>query len=133
MAVSRYARQLRQLLCTSLLVLMAVSLLTRPVVSAISEIHAAAHPELAAHGAGEHSHGDAADDADAGRTSDEGQPEHTDGLHGLMHQASGGAFDRGVAALEVPTVSGRHLLVPAVGNIARIPERLSSPFRPPIA
>ena len=80
---------------------MAVSLLTRPVVSAISEMHAAAHPELAAHGAGEHSHGDAADDADAGRTSDEGQPEHTDGLHGLMHQASGGAFDRGVAALEI--------------------------------
>lgn len=115
------------------MVLMALGLLTRPVVTAISEMHAVAHPELAAHDASEHSHGESVDVADAGRTSDDGQPEHTEGPHGLMHQSSGGAFDRGIAALEVPIVSGRHLLVPAVGNTARIPERLSSPFRPPIA
>ena len=131
--MSKTARQLRQLFCTSLLVLMALGLLTRPVVSATSEMHPVAHPELAAYGADEHSHGESAEDADAGRTSEDGQPEHTDGLHGLMHQASGGAFDRGIAALEVPIVSGRHLLVPAVSDTARIPERLSSPFRPPIA
>ena len=134
--MSKGIRRLRQLLCTSLLVLMAFGLLTRPVVTAISEMHAVAHPELVAHSGGEHSHGEGGTEADADndrRSSDGEQPGHTDGPHGLMHQASGGAFDRGIAALEVPIVSGRHLLVPAVSDTARIPERLSSPFRPPIA
>lgn len=134
--VSKCARQLRQLLCTSLLVLMVLGLLTRPVVTAVSEMHAVAHLELVAHKGGEHSHGDGATDAEADndrRSGDGEQPGHTDGPHGLMHQAAGGAFDRSVAALEVPVLSGRHLLVSAAGNAARMPERLSSPFRPPIA
>lgn len=127
--MSRFASRILSLLRTGLLVLVAFGLLSQPVVAAISQLHTFAHPVIVEAPAA-HVH----DETQPDRPHDEGeQPSHTDGPHGLMHQTSGGAFDRGLVRLELPTSLGGEILVPAIDDSVRVTTRLTSPFRPPIA
>lgn len=126
--MSRFATRILSLLRTGLLVLVALGLLSQPVVAAISQMHTFAHPEIIDAPAA-HAH----DEAQPDNSHDEGeQPSHTDGSHGLMHQTSGGAFDRGLVRLELPASSGGEILVPAIDDSVRVTTCLTSPFRPPI-
>lgn len=126
-SVSRFIRQLSCLMRASLLVLLALGLLTKPVLSAVSEIHTLAHPELITADDHGHSHDVQTDD-------DERKADHTQGSHGLMHQAGpGGAFDHSTARLDVPMAAPYAALLPAANPRPRSSARLTSPFRPPIA
>lgn len=123
----RFARQLPFLLRASLLVLLALGLLTRPVLTAISGVHAVAHPELAAVDDHGHSHDIQQDDEDR-------RDNHAQGSHGLMHQAgAGGAFDHSTARLDLPTAVHVASLLPPASQRPPSKPRLTSPFRPPIA
>lgn len=125
--MSRSIRQLPYFLRTSLLVLLALGLLTKPVLTAISEIHTLAHPELIAADDHGHSHDVQTDD-------DERKADHTQGSHGLMHQAgAGGAFDHSTARLDLPMAVPNASLLPAANPRPPSQARLTSPFRPPIA
>lgn len=128
--MSRHASRFLSLLRTGVLVLVALSLLAQPVVAAVSQIHGVGHPEIASAAQAAHEH----EDWQAGAPHDEDEPSgHTDGSHGLMHQTCGGAFDRGVVRLELPSPVGSEIRVPAPDDSVRITTRLTSPFRPPIA
>lgn len=123
-AMSRFARRLPFSLRTSMLVLLALGLLVKPVVTAISEIHTANHPELATRGH-PHEHGS--------EHQDDRGADHAQGAHGLMHQATGGAFDQASARFELPAAAGADVLLPTADHRPGSQLRLTSPFRPPIA
>lgn len=111
---------------TSLLVLLVLGVIIRPALTHIGELHAVEHAVLA--DADGHGH-DHEDDHD-----DEPGTDHTQGTHGLMHQAStGGASGEMAAMIVLPAVHGSGgILTPA--DVSRVPaHRFVTPFRPPIA
>lgn len=135
------ARSTRALFRASLLVLLVVGVIVRPVLNQISELHAVEHAALAAaagdgHGNGEHGHDDdhAHDDGSHPALDDsQGQEAgHTDGAHGLMHQADTGpsASLAGLIPQFGHSMPAPRLLAPASGPLP--PQIPSTPFRPPI-
>lgn len=122
-----FTRRLPYLLRTSLLVLLALGLLTKPVLTAISGVHSVAHPEIAAVDGHGHSH-------DIQQDGEDPMEDHAQGSHGLMHQTgAGGAFDHGTARLDLPTAVQVASLLPPANQRPPSKARLTSPFRPPIA
>jgi hypothetical protein len=110
----------------SLLLLLVLGLVVRPVLNHVGELHGIEH---AATAAAEHGHAHPGDDS---HVSDH-DSDHTKGTHGLLHQADAGAaagilIDFGVSALHMPKAKA-----PSLEFLAE-PRRLpSTPFRPPIA
>ena len=92
----------------------------------IGELHAAEHAVLADADGHGHAHEDDHDD--------EPGTDHTQGAHGLMHQAgSGGAFSETVAMIALPAVHARTPML-STADVSRVPaHRFVTPFRPPIA
>jgi|GEM_PF-2502246 len=120
------ARTLR-FLRLSALMLLVLSIMARPMVEQMGGIHEVEHAVLAAADA-EHGHGH--DHADHDPASD---PNHTKGVHGLMHQAESGAaaplWSAWALALASPPADAPPLpesVAPRLGVPA-------TPFRPPIA
>lgn len=111
---------------TSLLVLLVLGVIVRPVLTHIGALHAAEHAALADADNHGHAHDDDHDD--------EPGADHTDGAHGLMHQAgSGGAFSETVAMIVLPAVHGRAPML-STADVSRVPaHRFVTPLRPPIA
>lgn len=133
-----FARSLPVLLRASLLVLLVVGVIVRPMLNQISELHSFEHAALAdvnAHGHDHdgHGHDHAADHSDPAPDQPPcTDPDHAKGAHGLMHQADTGP-SASLAGLPVqfghPMRAGK-LLMPAAGPLP--PQIPSSPFRPPI-
>jgi hypothetical protein len=131
------ARALR-FLRLSALMLLVLSLMARPVVEQLGGTHEVEHAVLAAadagHGHGHPGSGPIDDHGHAHADPDPaGDPDHTRGLHGLMHQAECGA---------TAAVSSSWALALAIrpAESPPVPEPLAphssipaSPFRPPIA
>lgn len=111
------------------LMLLVLSILARPMMEQRAGIHGVEHAVLAAADAN-HGHGHDHANHDHDSTKD---PEHTKGLHGLMHQAECGA-----AVAPCPAWSLALALRPA--DAPPLPETTAprlgvpaTPFRPPIA
>lgn len=109
----------------SLLALLVLGQLARPLMEQIGEVHAAGHAVLAA-GDVDHSH----DHPDHDPAKD---PDHTKGIHGLMHQG-----DAGPSAALWPTWGFATTLPPPASppmavTTALRPQVPNSLFRPPIA
>ena len=118
---------LSRLLRASVLALLVLGLMIKPVLSQISELHAAEHAVAAdVHG---HDHG--ADSTDDG--GDPEQDDHTSGAHCLMHQVGGSTTLTGLAAsMFVPMIYARMPDLPIPDAISVPHDVPSSPFRPPI-
>ncbi len=123
---------LSQLLRASVLALLVLGLMIKPVLAQLSELHAAEHALAVAADAHGDDHDHSADD-----TGDGGSPEEDDhaiGAHGLMHQSGGSITLIGlVPSISVPMVYARMPDLPIHDAIGVPHEVLSSPFRPPIA
>lgn len=131
----RHWRHVPPLLRTTMMVLLVLGVLVRPVLVQISEAHAAEHAALAT---ADHSHG-----GDHGHDHDDGDPElpsqdlppldHTQGTHGLMHFGDSGS------ATNIPALLALTLQSPPQGDLPmpdigpRRSQAPSNPFRPPIA
>lgn len=124
-AMRMVRRQLMPLIRISMLVLLVFGVLVRPVLNHVGELHDVEH---AAAVAAEHGHAHADDGHDADH-----DPDHIKGSHGLLHQADT-ASSAGILTFawfqSEPATSAR-VLVPV--SAAPLTQRLSSPFRPPIA
>lgn len=109
----------------SALMLLLLSIMTRPMVEQMGGIHEVEHAVLAAADAN-HGH----DHADHDPATD---PDHTKGFHGLMHQAECGATaalaSSWAVALAIPPADAPPLPGAAAPRLG-IP---ATPFRPPIA
>lgn len=133
-------RKLPIVLRTGMLVLLSLGAMVRPVLNLVGEMHAAEHALLATAGdhAHEHEHehehqnhhhdGDEGDDHDFGS-----DPDHTKGPHGLMHQDDTNTTAAFWAAWSVPVTVPQDSMQPAAAAFPIAAQRLTSPFRPPIA
>lgn len=121
----RFSARAKSVLHVSMLLLLVLGVLVRPALNFVGEIHGAAH---AAEVASEHGHGHPGDGHDADHDQD-----HASGTHLLMHQADSGSSSGLLTSFRLPPVvvaaSPRLQWTP----VSSLPQRLSSPFRPPIA
>lgn len=117
--------RLRTILRTSFLVLLMLGVMVRPMINQLGALHDVEHATLA----GTHDHGhDHPDDRDP--TPD---PDHSAGAHGLMHQAdTSSSANIWTAWIALPVVPASSKL-PLADLASTRPQRLASPFRPPIA
>jgi hypothetical protein len=119
--MSRYVAIATTCLRTSLLVLLVLGVMVRPVFNQVGQLHSAEHAALASDtGAADHDPG----------TPD---PDHATGSHGLMHMADTGA-SFWIFTSEAFTSTPPPDFAPLVRNAPPLQlQRLASPFRPPIA
>jgi len=123
--VIRLSARTKRFLHSSLLLLLVLGVFVRPMLNVVGEIHDIEH---AAAVAAEHGHAHADDGHDADH-----DPDHVKGSHGLLHQADP-ASSAGILSLawfQSEPVTSTRVLVPVPA--APLTQRLSSPFRPPIA
>lgn len=123
--------QVKRLLRASLLALLVLGLMIRPVLSGLSETHAAEHAMAIWEHADGHGH---PHDHTPDPHADDHTPseDHASGTHGLMHQPGGHSTLELTVGIEVPPAS-RH--TQSLPNPARpgLPQQApSNPFRPPI-
>ncbi|HEY1137034.1 MAG TPA: hypothetical protein VGE64_06045 [Xanthomonadaceae bacterium] len=124
--------QAKRLLRASLLALLVLGLMIRPVLSGLSETHAAEH----AMAIGEHAddHGHPHDHAPNSHADDDAADEdHTSGTHGLMHQPGGHTTLELAVEISVPPAPRHALLLPDLARTGLPQQPPSTPFRPPIA
>lgn len=122
--MKRLSARAKNVLHASMLLLLVLGLFVRPILNLVGEIHGATHVAAAA----EHGHSHWGNDHTAGHDQD-----HASGSHGLLHQAdssstSGMPVSFGLPEVEVAVSQALHWAA-----TCSLPQRLSSPFRPPIA
>ena len=122
----------RRLLRTALLALLVLGMVISPTLAGVSELHDLEHAaEGAGHGVHAHTHSDSGHYGHV--DSDEADPEHASGAHGLLHQAGSVSVTLPQAAVDIsaPPMAG-----PLLTEFARshLPgDSPTHPFRPPIA
>jgi hypothetical protein len=109
----------------SLLVLLVLGLVIKPVLNQIGELHSIEHAALADADGHGHDHDDDQDD-------EPGQ-DHTKGAHGLMHQANLGASTDALPTLAIQPLQSFSLALPIPDCSAAPRQFAATPFRPPIA
>jgi hypothetical protein len=129
-----------------LLALLLSGLMIRPVLSGLSDMHAAEHAITAEAQAAGHGHADdhghdhpndhhhdpaphhppQPDDGGAGE-------DHSSGLHGLMHQAGGWTTAELAYGLQIPPALHRDACPPNPAGSGQPQQSPFHPFRPPIA
>lgn len=132
--VPRLDRQLSTFLRASLLVLLVLGIVVKPVLAQVGELHAMEHASLADADGHGHDHGgdhDSDQDDDQG---DEPGSGHAQGAHGLMHQGcAGSASTEAPMSLALPALATHGTALPPTGYAALPPAHFGTPFRPPIA
>jgi hypothetical protein len=119
------ARQTLKILRASLLVLLVLGLLAKPMLNQIGDLHSLEHAVLADADGHGHDHGDDHDD-------EPGQ-DHAKGAHGLMHQANIGAFSDSLPTIAFLSRCAFPTALP-VPDLPSAPRQFAAtPFRPPIA
>lgn len=134
---SHFAQGIR-LLRASLLVLLVLGLMIRPVLTGLSEGHAAEHAMSVDLHEEEHQddhHDDHAHPHDQVPHADGDAPgnDHASGTHGLMHQPGGHTTLELTAAIEVPPAPRHGQALPNLARPGLPKQPPSNPFRPPIA
>ena len=114
----------------SLLVLLVLGLVIKPVLNQIGELHSIEHAALADADGHGHEHGH--DHEDGGQDDEPGQ-DHTKGAHGLMHQANLGASSDALPVLAIQPLPSFSLALPIPDCSAAPRQFAATPFRPPIA
>ncbi len=116
----------------SSLALLVLGLALNPVLDLAGQLHAFDHA-LAAQSDG-HDHDHDHEQADDSGSGEDPAPDHSSGVHGLMHQASGGsALSVNTALAFLPEVPFELVALPVLLP-PRVPlQQISVPFRPPIA
>lgn len=109
----------------SLLVLLVLGVMIRPVLNQVGDLHAAGHATFVA---GDHGHDHSDDDHDP-----DTYPDHTKGAHGLMHQADTGTSAGIWVSWALPPALLLTSVLPMPDSASVHPQQPSSPFRPPIA
>jgi uncharacterized protein involved in copper resistance len=124
--------RIKPLLRASLLALLVLGLMIRPVLSGLSETHAAEHAmAIDEHADGHgHPHNHAPAPHGDGDAPDE---DHTSGIHGLMHQPGGHTTLELAVEIRVPPAPRHALLLPDLARTGLPQQPPSNPFRPPIA
>ncbi len=127
-----------------LLTLLVLGLMIRPVLSGLSDMHAADHAIAADAQGTDHGHGhddnhsddhsgdhrhDPAPQPDDGGTGED----HASGLHGLMHQAGGWTSAELAYDLQIPPALHRDAGPPNPAGSGQPQQSPFHPFRPPIA
>lgn len=124
-------RRIRRILRSAVLVLLMLGMVINPALAAVSELHGLEHAAMAAsEGTHEHAHPDGSHHHHPG---DDVDPEHTSGLHGLMHQTGSLAetLPEGLSTMLVQLPPEADL--PESGMSHRPGDSPNLPFRPPIA
>lgn len=116
------------LLRMSMLVLLMLGVVGRPLLNEIAKLHAIEHAALTAE-----SHGHAHDDPTLPDPDSDPDPDHSQGGHALMHQA-----DFSASSNLPPSIATRIAMPPSIAvpvlQLGEFPQRpAGSPFRPPIA
>ncbi|HBK47414.1 MAG TPA: hypothetical protein DDZ67_13470 [Xanthomonadaceae bacterium] len=118
-----FASPVLRLLRASLLALLVLGVMVRPVLNQVGELHQIEHmaAEVAEHG---HAH--------PGQDAPDPAPDHMKGAHGLMHQTDAG-FSADVWPIwNLPSAVLPESVLP-MAKLAAVPlQRLTTPFRPPI-
>ncbi len=122
--------RLFQVLRVSMLTLLVLGIAIRPVLQFVGEAHASDHRVAVEFHGHDHGHGHGHDSEPA----NDPAPDHASGVHGLMHQSSGGGtFSVNTLVMSLPEVAFELLATP-VPVPSRVPLQLiEGPFRPPIA
>jgi hypothetical protein len=113
----------------SLLVLLVLGLVVKPVLNQIGELHSIEHTVLADADGHGHGHGH---DHDGDQDDEPGQ-DHTAGAHGLMHQANLGASSDALPPLAIQQLESFSLALPIPDCTSAPRQFAATPFRPPIA
>ncbi|GAA4797753.1 hypothetical protein [Lysobacter hankyongensis] len=122
----------KRFLRASLLALLVLGLMIRPVLSGLSEMHAADHAMAIGEHADGHPH---PEDHAPPSQADDGTPmeDHTSGTHGLMHQPGGHNTLELVAEIRIPSAPRAVENPPDLARSGLPLQPPSTPFRPPIA
>lgn len=117
---------------TLLLVLLALGLISRPMLGELGDLHGAEHAAITAAAALGHAH-DAVSAGTHHHHDDEADPEHSLGSHGLLHLCSAVtvALPEPMLLLYPPPAAGPSLPEFETPRVRGDPSSL--PFRPPIA
>jgi hypothetical protein len=124
-------RRHRRLLRATLLVLLALGMVVKPTLGALSELHDMEHAAAIAHSDDGHGH---AHPEDPGHEhgGDESDPDHATGAHGLMHQGASPSIALPDAMMSVSRQASSERL-PDSGPFRLPGDAPNLPFRPPIA
>ena len=119
-------RRIAHFLRTSLLVLLALGVMIKPVLAEIGELHSAEHElSMAAVDHGAHHHGD---------HDEHGGPDHAQGQHGLMHQGGAGQpVGIAMSSIALPPMHFGRVILPPLHATPLPRQTATTPFRPPIA
>jgi hypothetical protein len=123
------------------LALLALGLIIKPSMTQLNELHRAQHTLSAGELHRQSGHDHVADHADGrGRShvgshhhDDQSGSKHTDGPHGLLHQAGDGAFAGIAIGISLTPILDPSLALPTAAALPPIQRHLGPPLRPPIA
>ncbi len=134
-AMTWSTRRLFEVLRVSMLTLLVLGIAIRPMLQFVGESHASAHAAAAQVDAHPHAHDESHDEGDHdGLPGDDPVPDHTSGVHGLMHQGNGGgAFSVNTFVMALPEVAFELLAAPLLAPPRAPLQLIEGPFRPPIA
>jgi hypothetical protein len=127
--------QAKRLLRLSLLMLLVLGLMIKPVLSGLSDTHALEHASVLEFHADHHDHGHSHDhdDVQIDMSGDDSDEDHALGMHALMHQASAQPGAEWAPRFDWP------LMIYYAEELGDVPYRgitkspPTTPFRPPIA
>ena len=117
----------------SLLALVALGIVIKPMMASDFELHSVDH-ELAVQAHGHDHQASSAHDIDPSAPAGDVGQDHVQGSHGLLHESKcGGAYSDSVVALSLPLAPHLATVVatPAASPVAL--QHIPGPFRPPIA
>lgn len=121
----RLPARAKNVLHLSMLLLLVLGVFVRPMLNFVGEIHGTTHAAVAA---AEHGHGHPDDARDADHDQD-----HASGSHLLLHQADSASSSGILMSFRLPPIEVAASQSLQWTPVPSLPQRLSSPFRPPIA
>ncbi|WP_457096855.1 hypothetical protein [Lysobacter sp. P5_B9] len=124
------------------LALLALGLIIKPSMTQLNELHREQHTLSAGKLHGHSGHDHVADHADGSgrshvgshRHDDQSGTKHTDGTHGLLHQAGfDGALDGIASEISLTSMLDPSMALPTAAALPPIRRHFGPPLRPPIA
>ena len=125
--------RLSTLLRASLLALLVLGIVIKPILASAFELHTADHALSLQDNDSDHDPSDGRDHNLAEIDGERGQ-DHTQGVHGLLNEGKcGGAYSDTVVALSLPLAPYQATLIPLPVISPVSLQHIAGPFRPPIS